>query len=116
MALIAGRLGRSTVAEVKLDPTGGTKHMSAYVVTPTPEEWAVLAPLLRKLGEGGVLVPPAMKARAAEQGLEFPRWLEDYDFGGDPDVWLDVVYHDEHMAWEAAFGDGEEDEDWEEED
>jgi hypothetical protein len=74
--------------------------MSAIVISPSPEQWSVIEPFLQRLGEGAVVVAPHAQAQAAEEGITVPAYLERYDYGGDPDVWLDVVHDREHHAWD----------------
>ena len=73
--------------------------MAANVIYPTPEQWAVLSEIFEALGEGGVIVPPETAARlieggAAKEDLEGLTFLDPYDYGGDPDLWLDIARPD----------------------
>ena len=67
--------------------------MAAYVVKLTEEEWAVLSSITARLEDGGIVVPPDVAKKFEEEtGKEIPDGaLIDYDFGGDPDVWLDIL-------------------------
>jgi hypothetical protein len=61
--------------------------MAAYVIVATQEQWS----FLRGLGEGAVVVSPdAAKQFREKHGCDLPDWIE-YDFGGDPDRWIDLV-------------------------
>src|SRR5262245_35032780 len=61
--------------------------MAAYVVVATQEQWS----FLRGLGEGAIVVSPdAAKQFREKHGCDLPDWIE-YDFGGDPDRWIDLV-------------------------
>jgi hypothetical protein len=61
--------------------------MAAYVVVATQEQWL----FLRGLGEGAIVVSPdAVKQFREKHGCDLPDWIE-YDFGGDPDIFIDLV-------------------------
>ena len=69
------------------------------VIVPTKEQWEVLRELgLNAPEQGMTIISPLvarymrLKGRAVEHGEEV-----DYDFGGEPDVWLDVVTDDKHL-------------------
>lgn len=70
--------------------------MAANVIYATAEQWAALSEILEALDEGGVIVPPETAALLLEGGatkeeLEGLTFLDQYDYGGDPDVWLDIA-------------------------
>lgn len=70
--------------------------MAANVIYPTPEQWAALSEIFETLGEGGVIVPPEtvtllLEGGATKEELEDLTFLDPYDYGGDPDVWLDIA-------------------------
>jgi hypothetical protein len=73
--------------------------MAAYVIRPTEQEWAAIEAFLARCGEGAVVIPPDMVERLTEAHRAIPEdgELVDYDFGGDPDYALDVVYDTEHL-------------------
>jgi hypothetical protein len=68
--------------------------MAAYLVCVTESEWDVLKGVLSRCEEGAILVPPGVQ-EALRQKLnldELPDGdLIDYDFGGEADVYLDVL-------------------------
>ena len=72
--------------------------MSAFVHVMSDTDYSVIQKYLDE--EGVVLVSRSMADRLVEEcgspvdGL----YLEGYDFGGDPDVWVDIVSSEEHMA------------------
>lgn len=74
--------------------------MAAYVVKLTKEEWDVLASITARLNDGGIVVPPDVAEKfEKETGEEIPDGaMIDYDFGGDPDVWLDIMEDDNYAA------------------
>ena len=79
--------------------------MAANVVV-TEKEWRVLGPILARLGEGGILVPPnAAKDFKQSVGKEVPNdvLVEDYDFGGQADVVIDVMHSISGFAADAII-------------
>ena len=82
--------------------------MPAYVVCPTEEQWQVLLEILGEINEGGILVSPKSRELIREKRGFDPADIEDqpidYDFGGDADIYLDIVYptnSNSHMAVHA---------------
>lgn len=89
--------------------------MAAYVHYPTPQEWEVITTLLSTLREGGIIVPPETVEELKERGvtqeqLDGLTYLEDYGFGGEADVLVDVA-RDNNYAFgellEALLGESE---------
>jgi hypothetical protein len=61
--------------------------MAAYVIVATQEQWSFLV----GIDEGAIVVSPdAAKQLREKHGCDLPDWIE-YDFGGDPDLWIDLV-------------------------
>jgi hypothetical protein len=71
--------------------------MAANIITPTKEEWEILSPILAELGEGGVIIAPNVVEKLNKKGIEIDSYDENYDYGGEADIWLDVVYDEDHM-------------------
>ncbi len=66
--------------------------MAAYIIKPTAEQWSVLKDFLDACGEGAIIIPPAVVGELGEQGVHIEDGaLIDYDFGGESDIWIDVV-------------------------
>lgn len=70
--------------------------MSAYLVVIDEKDWDVVKKYLGALGEGGILVTPeGVEAFKKEHGVDLREsdgeLVKDYDFGGDPDVWVDAL-------------------------
>lgn len=69
--------------------------MAAYVVCPNEQQWEVLQWFLGQAREGCILVAPEARQQIKEKHGFDPDEIEGqpiaYDFGGEPDVWLDVV-------------------------
>ena len=76
--------------------------MSAYVHVITDEEYEILQ---KYLDEGAVLVRQSVAEEIREKTGENPDglYLDGYDFGGDADVWVDVVRNKDHMAYDAII-------------
>lgn len=74
--------------------------MAAFLKFPTEREWEVLVKFLDN--EGCIIVPPdvAMEISSArgsnitDQCEEWEDKLIEYDFGGEPDVYVDIAYRD----------------------
>ena len=76
--------------------------MSAYVHVIPDEEYEILQ---KYLDEGAVLVRQSVAEEIREKTGENPDglYLDGYDFGGDADVWVDVVRNKDHMAYDAII-------------
>ena len=78
--------------------------MAAYVVLiEDEEEWETIQLLLSRIEGGAILVPPqTCKAlRKIHDNLvvdEFDGELINYDFGGEPDILLDVADKLDHLG------------------
>jgi len=70
--------------------------MAANIIVPTKKQWQILSPILAELGEGGVIVAPDVVEELNNEGIKLEGYDPDYDFGGDSDIWLDVVYDTDH--------------------
>ena len=93
--------------------------MAANVVVLKAEEVEVVKNVLARLGEGGIIVfPKAAKDFKKEFGKAIPDGeTVEYDWDGDPEVWVDVVRTTDDRAV-AAINDhlsGDDDEDEEDE-
>lgn len=72
--------------------------MAALLKFPTEREWETLERFLNN--EGCIIIPPkyarklssARGSNITDQSETFDNTLIDYDFGGEPDVWVDVAY------------------------
>ena len=80
----------------------GGRRMSAYVHVIPDEEYEILQ---KYLGEGSVLVRQSVADEIREKTGRNPDglYLDGYDFGGDADVWVDVVSDKSHMACDAII-------------
>ncbi len=68
----------------------------ATVIIPTKEQWGLLQELgLTKAG-AVVLISPEIAESCKITGAE-PEF-NDYDYGGEADVWLDVIASENHYA------------------
>jgi hypothetical protein len=67
--------------------------MAAKLVCPTDCEWEVLESFFRQCGGGAIVLSPKAQRQIREWGGHTAAGIElaDYDFGGEPDVMLDVV-------------------------
>lgn len=78
----------------------GGRRMSAIVHVIPDAEYEILQ---KYLDEGAVLVRQSVadeiKAKTGENPDEL--YLDGYDFGGEVDVWIDVVRNNNHMAYDA---------------
>jgi hypothetical protein len=86
--------------------------MAENVIYLTEKEWKALAPILQRCTAAAILIPPQVRKHLEERAgdKDLPTWI-DYDWGGDPDVWLDVVWSEKsgHVAIDlicAAMEDG----------
>jgi hypothetical protein len=74
---------------------------ATIVVIRDEKKWEVVEELLGDLEEGGIIVPPEEVERLDEN---FPGWEDhlekymEYDFGGDPNVLVDVARNDNFAA------------------
>lgn len=75
--------------------------MAAIIKFVKPEHVEILNDYLSSSDSpaGIALVYPDQQAQATKLGLEDGEQT-DYDFGGDADVWLDKVNHDDHYLLE----------------
>ena len=71
--------------------------MAANIIVPTKKQWEILSPILAELGEGGVIVAPDVVEQLNNDGIELDNYDERYDYGGEANIWLDVVYDEDHM-------------------
>ncbi len=80
----------------------GGRRLSAYVHVVPDEEYEILQ---KYLDEGAVLVRQSVAEEIREKTGENPDglYLDGYDFGGDADVWVDVVRNKDHMAYDAII-------------
>jgi hypothetical protein len=85
--------------------------MAACIVVPTEEQWAVLKPILRALGEGGVIISPKIALTLESEGINIPCYDDNYDFGGDADIWLEVVEDMDHFYIDHLKDDPNDDDD-----
>ena len=76
--------------------------MSAYVHVVPDAEYEILQ---KYLDEGAVLVRQSVADEIKEKTGEGPAglYLDGYDFGGEADVWIDVVRDKNHMAYDAII-------------
>jgi len=76
--------------------------MAAYIIRPNKKEWAGLKKILDEGGEGAIIITPAMQEWLEAQGVKAATGsLVDYDFGGEPDLMLDVMGSPQHYALQA---------------
>lgn len=80
----------------------GGRRMSAYVHVIPDAEYEILQ---KYLDEGAVLVRQSIADEIREKTGENPDglYLYGYDFGGEADVWIDVVRNRDHMAYAAII-------------
>ena len=80
----------------------GGRRMSAIVHVVPDAEYEILQ---RYLEDGAVLVRQSVANEIKEQTGGDPDCLclEGYDFGGEADVWIDVVRDQNHMAYGAII-------------
>lgn len=80
----------------------GGSRLSAYVHVIPDAEYEILQ---KYLDEGAVLVRKSVADEIKEKTGENPDglYLDGYDFGGDADVWVDVVRNKDHMAYDAII-------------
>ena len=80
----------------------GGRRLSANVHVIPDEEYEILQ---KYLDEGTVLVRQSVAEEIREKTGENPDglYLDGYDFGGDADVWVDVVRNKDHMAYDAII-------------
>lgn len=66
--------------------------MAAQIVTPSTADWPTILRFLDASGEGALVIPPDIQTELAERGRDPTDLVDlDYDFGGDPDIWIDVL-------------------------
>lgn len=77
--------------------------MAAIVRIISQQDWPVIRAFLDSLEEGAIVISPYMHRQMIDDGLKpkHGRRLLDYDFGGEPDIMLDVVHDLDHSAVEA---------------
>lgn len=81
--------------------------MGAYLVCPSENDWAVIERFLRDCAEGALVLSPAVVAGFKKKygvdltDVKIERHLEDYDFGGDADLWIDCLNDPESDNWSS---------------
>lgn len=92
-----------TQAEYKaITKRRGGRRVSAYVHVIPDEEYEILQ---KYLDEGAVLVRQSVADEVKAKTGESPDdlYLDGYDFGGEADIWIDVVRNKNHMAYDAII-------------
>ena len=92
-----------TQAEYKaITKRRGGRRGSAYVHVIPDEEYEILQ---KYLDEGAVLVRQSVADEVKAKTGESPDdlYLDGYDFGGEADIWIDVVRNKNHMAYDAII-------------
>lgn len=74
----------------------------AQSVIPTQEQWNVLRELGLTTEASVVIVSPAMAQKHNLTDEMVDEISEDYDFGGDPDCWVEIVVDDDHYFIDHA--------------
>ena len=84
----------------KISKRRGGSKLSAYVHVVPDAEYEILQ---KYLDEGAVLVRQSVADEIKEKTGKSPAglYLDGYDFGGEADVWIDVVRDKSHMAYAA---------------
>jgi len=84
----------------KISKRRGGSKLSAYVHVVPDAEYEILQ---KYLDEGAVLVRQSVADEIKEKTGKSPAglYLDGYDFGGEADVWIDVVRDKSHMAYDA---------------
>ena len=84
----------------KISKRRGGSKLSAYVHVVPDAEYEILQ---KYLDEGAVLVRQSVAEEIKEKTGKSPAglYLDGYDFGGEADVWIDVVRDKSHMAYDA---------------
>jgi len=78
--------------------------MAAYIVRVSEADWPVVRHYLNELQQGGIIVPPEVAVELERQtGEDFPdgELIEDYDFYGEADIWVDVALTADGFPGEA---------------
>jgi hypothetical protein len=89
--------------------------MAAILVMPSEDEWPIIKAFLGKCHEGAIVVAPDIAKDLVEQvadktGVEISDGdYFEYEFGGSPDICIDVVITLDHLAAEYLIGEGEDD-------
>jgi hypothetical protein len=89
--------------------------MSAILVMPTAKEWKVIKPFLDKCQEGAIVIAPEIQATLTQEVLEKTgERIDDgdffeYEFGGQPDICIDVVSSLDHLAADLLRGEDDND-------
>lgn len=67
--------------------------MAAKLVCPTEREWEVLESFFRRCGGGAVVLSPKAQRQLRERAGHVAAGIElaGYDFGGEPNLMLDVI-------------------------
>ena len=80
----------------------GGRRMSAIVHVVPDAEYEILQ---KYLDEGAVLVRQSVADEVKAKTGESPDdlYLDGYDFGGEADIWIDVVRNKNHMAYDAII-------------
>ena len=64
----------------------------AIIIKPTEEEWEVISRFLRSCESAAIVIPPEQDSRLRRDGVEIEAWASiAYDFGGDPDLSIDIL-------------------------
>lgn len=84
----------------KISKRRGGSKLSAYVHVVPDAEYEILQ---KYLDEGAVLVRQSVADEIKEKTGKSPAglYLDGYNFGGEADVWIDVVRDKSHMAYDA---------------
>lgn len=88
--------------------------MAAVLVMPTTREWKIIKPFLDKLQDGAIVVSPEISKELTQKALEKtgiklnPGDIIEYEFGGDPDICVDVVESLDHLAVDLLTGEDDE--------
>jgi hypothetical protein len=79
--------------------------MAAYLVCPSEKDWATIERFLRSCAQGAIVLSPAFVASFKKKhgvdltDRESDRYLKDYDFGGEADLWIDWLNNPASEDW-----------------
>lgn len=68
--------------------------MAATIKVVSKEDWPIITKYLLDKGSTGIIL---IKPEVAEKNDIVDGYDKDYDFFGDPDIWLDVISTDDHI-------------------
>lgn len=79
--------------------------MAAYIIIPNEAEWPIIRNFLERLEGGAIVIPADVALELSDKFGVMPQDIfnlngtfVDYDFGGEADIFVDVMWIADHYA------------------